>query len=155
MKNEGKEWQQHHPCQGFVVQVSIFLENQSCHIHQHFEEMLDLTFSGYISASFAQHGRTFLFKEEYTWLSLQTLVTSSISLNNTRTKTQTLQPHTQLKSALLKKSKTQGKQQTPLSPYTPHAFAEERFPSGAEKCVNEKRTKPKNPSRPPSPCQPV
>lgn len=86
MKHEGKEWQQHHPCHGFAVQVSIFRENQSCHIHQHFEQMLDLTSIGYISASFAQHGRAFVFKKEYTWLSLQTLVTSYISLNNTRTK---------------------------------------------------------------------
>lgn len=66
-------------------------------------------------------------------------------LSNTRTKKQETNPTTtQLNSALLKKSKTHGKQQTLLLLYTPDAFAEENFPPGAEKFVNERRTKPKN-----------
>lgn len=49
-------------------------------------------------------------------------------------------PHTmQLKSVLLKKSKTQGRQQTLPAFYTFHTFAEERFPTGAEKFVNGKK----------------
>lgn len=105
MKHEGKEWQNHHPCHG-SVQVLIFLENQSCHIHQHFEQMLDSTFTCYISVSFAQHGRTFLHQEEHTWLSLQKSGTVWIShlCNNTKTtKHHQQNTHTtQLKSVLLK-----------------------------------------------------
>lgn len=61
---------------------------QSCHIHQHFEQTLDLTSTCYMSVSFAQHGRTFLLQEEYTWPSPQKLGTVWIShpCNNTRTK---------------------------------------------------------------------
>lgn len=60
---------------------------QSCHIHQHFEQTLDLTFTCYMSVSFAQHGRTFLLQEEYTWPSPQKLGTVWISHpSNTRTK---------------------------------------------------------------------
>jgi len=45
----------------------------------------------------------------------------------------------QLKSILLKKSKTQGRQQTLPAFYTPHTFAEEMFPTGAENSVNGKK----------------
>lgn len=65
-----------------------FLENQSCHVHQHFEQTLALAFTCYTSVSFAQHGRTFVLQEECTWLSLQKSGTVWISspCNSTRTK---------------------------------------------------------------------
>lgn len=119
---------------------------QSCHIHQHFEQTLDLTFTCYMSVSFAQHGRTFLLQEEYTWPSPQKLGTVWISHpSNTRTKKKQNKknpqkpPTTQLKSLLPKKSRTQGQQQTLPAFYTLHTFAEERLPTGAEKFVNGKK----------------
>lgn len=75
-------------------------------------------------------------------------MTSCIPLNNTRTKKQNTNPTTtQLKCALLKKPKTQGKQKTLLS-FTlllSVNFGEERLSTGIRKFVNEKITKPKNP----------
>lgn len=124
-KHEGKARQTHHPCHGSAAQVLIFLEDQSCHIRQHFDQMLGSTFTCYVSVSFAQHGRTFLLQEEYTWLSLQKSGTVWIShpYKNARTeKTKQITHTMQMKSVWLKKCKTQGRQQTLPAFYTPYPF---------------------------------